>query len=80
MCPEGEATTTMSAQLIVGLVGVVPAVLMAFFAFRGAKRAAVAAQQPGGASALAGGLNADVAGSTCVGSGATQARWARSWP
>jgi hypothetical protein len=43
MCPEGEATATMSAQLIVGLVGVAPAILMAFFAFRGAKRLAVAA-------------------------------------
>jgi hypothetical protein len=43
MCPEGEPTTTMSAQLVVGLVGVVPAILMACFAFRGAKRLAVAA-------------------------------------
>jgi hypothetical protein len=43
MCPEGEATTTMSAQLIVALVGLVPPLVMVFFAFRGAKRPAVAA-------------------------------------
>jgi Na+/proline symporter len=42
MCPEGEPTSTMSAQLIVGLVGVAPAILLVFFAFRGAKRPAVA--------------------------------------
>src|SRR5215210_5593265 len=42
MCPDGEPTNTMDAQLIVGLVGVLPAVAMAFFAFRGARRPAVA--------------------------------------
>ena len=43
MCPEGEPTTTMSAQLVVGLAGVIPALAMALFAFRGAQRLAVAA-------------------------------------
>jgi hypothetical protein len=43
MCPDGHPTTTMKAQLIVGFVGIVPAVVMAFFAFRGAKRLAIAA-------------------------------------
>jgi hypothetical protein len=43
MCPDGKPTTTMSAQLVVGLVGLVPALVMVYFAFRDAKRAAVAA-------------------------------------
>ena len=43
MCPRGHPTTTMTAQLVVGLGGIVPAVLMVFFAFRGAKRAAASA-------------------------------------
>jgi hypothetical protein len=43
MCPAGEPTTTMMAQLIVGLVGVVPAPVIVFFAFRDAKRLVVAA-------------------------------------
>jgi Na+/proline symporter len=43
MCPDGQATSTMIAQLIVGLLGLLPPLAMAFFAFRGAKRPAVAA-------------------------------------
>lgn len=43
MCPEGQPTATMKAQLIVGFVGLLPALAMGFFAFRGAKRAAIAA-------------------------------------
>jgi hypothetical protein len=43
MCPDGDPTGTMSAQLIVGLLGIVPAAAMAFFAFRGQKRPAVVA-------------------------------------
>jgi hypothetical protein len=43
MCRDGHPTVTMKAQLIVGLTGLLPALAMGFFAFRGAKRAAVAA-------------------------------------
>ncbi len=43
MCPDGQATSTMTAQLIVGVIGVLPPLAMAFFAFRGARRPAVAA-------------------------------------
>ena len=43
MCPEGEPTTTMTAQLVVGLVGVLPAIAMAWFASRVKKRPAVVA-------------------------------------
>jgi hypothetical protein len=43
MCPVGEPTTTMSAQLVVGLAGMLPALAMAVFAFRGARRLALAA-------------------------------------
>ena len=43
MCPDGEPTTTLSAQLVVRLVGLVPALAMVFFAFRDAKRPVVAA-------------------------------------
>jgi hypothetical protein len=43
MCPDGDPTTTMSAQLVVGLVGLAPALAMVLFAFRDAKRPFVAA-------------------------------------
>jgi hypothetical protein len=43
MCPDGEPTTTMAAQLVVGLAGVVPAAAMVYFAFRGERRASVLA-------------------------------------
>jgi Na+/proline symporter len=43
MCPDGKPSTTMTAQLVVGLAGLVPAAVMAYFAFRDARRLAVAA-------------------------------------
>jgi Na+/proline symporter len=43
MCPDGEPTTTMTAQLVVGLAGLIPAAVMVRSAFRGARRAAVVA-------------------------------------
>jgi hypothetical protein len=43
MCPDGEPTTTMTAQLVVGLAGLIPAAAMVRFAFRDAKRASVVA-------------------------------------
>jgi hypothetical protein len=43
MCPQGEPTGTMTAQLIVGLVGVVPPLVMIAAAFRDKRRAALAA-------------------------------------
>jgi hypothetical protein len=42
MCPMNEPTNTMQAQLVLGIVGVIPALLMAFFAFRGRGRPAKA--------------------------------------
>jgi Na+/proline symporter len=43
MCPMNEPSTTMTAQLVVGYAGVLPAAVMVFFAFRGRPRAARAA-------------------------------------
>jgi hypothetical protein len=33
MCPDGNPTTTMSAQLVVGLLGLIPPALMVYFIF-----------------------------------------------
>jgi hypothetical protein len=35
MCPLGEPSTTMTAQLVAGMAGTLPALVMAYFAFRG---------------------------------------------
>ena len=42
-CPDGAPTTTMAAQLIVGLVGLVPPSVAVFFAFQDEKRVAIRA-------------------------------------
>lgn len=43
MCPDGNPTATMTAQLVVGLAGLIPPALMTFFAFRAAPRLALRA-------------------------------------
>ena len=43
MCPMNEPTNTMQAQLVLGLVGVIPALLMVFWAFRGRRAPAMVA-------------------------------------
>jgi hypothetical protein len=43
MCPEGEPTTTMIGQLVLGILGFGSAIAMVLFAFRDDKRAAIAA-------------------------------------
>jgi hypothetical protein len=43
MCPDGEPTITMTLQLIVGVAGLVPPILMTYLAFRNARRAAIIA-------------------------------------
>jgi hypothetical protein len=40
MCPMGEPTTTMNAQVLVGYAGILPAAAMAYFAFGGRTKAA----------------------------------------
>lgn len=41
MCPQGAPTTTMTAQLLVGIAGLLPPIGMAVFAFRGQTRLAI---------------------------------------
>jgi hypothetical protein len=43
MCPQGEATTTMTAQLVVGLARMAPQLAMVGFAFHDRRQAVVAA-------------------------------------
>jgi hypothetical protein len=43
MCPMNEPTNTMQAQLVLGIVGVIPALLLVLFAFRGRRTPAKAA-------------------------------------
>jgi hypothetical protein len=40
MCPNNEPTLTMNAQLYGGYAGLIPAAVVAYFAFRGSRTAA----------------------------------------
>jgi hypothetical protein len=47
MCPDGSPTATMTAQLVVGLAGLIPPGLMTLFAFKDATRPALRALAAG---------------------------------
>jgi hypothetical protein len=47
MCPMGEPTTTMTAQVVVGVTGILPAAAMAYLAFTGRRTGAKVALAAG---------------------------------